>query len=184
MSGLCGAVRILLLLKIRGMAASASTATTTFDVHRCRFVDYVPAAITAIAVPPAPPPRVRSTQKAAPPPSTNVTSRFPPIAVGRGDGNIELYEWSGVGQTAQASPQAWILHKVGLPSSSRNLLYLTPARFCTPPPHPRSTLSFGPYETRHRYAQAKRQLWPTCVFSAPVAETSSSSGISILARSP
>ncbi|KAH7104113.1 WD40 repeat-like protein [Auriculariales sp. MPI-PUGE-AT-0066] len=108
------------------MAGTSSQAGTQLDVHRCRFVDYVPASITAIAVPPTPLPRVRS--QSAPSNSAHKgATRFPPIAVGRGDGNIELYEWSGVGETAQASSQSWVLHKIlyaPVPSKVDNLIWV------------------------------------------------------------
>ncbi|KAG8681252.1 U3 small nucleolar RNA-associated protein, partial [Ceratobasidium sp. 395] len=58
-------------------------------VHRCRFVQWSPSGISALAVPPPP---VRGPR----------ADTFPPLAVGRQNGSIELYRWS--------SSQAWVLH--------------------------------------------------------------------------
>jgi len=74
-------------------------------VHRCRFVDYLPAAITALAFPPLPLPSLKGKAKAT------SSLRFPHLAVGRANGNIELSEWSNNNPTDQA-PQAWVVSKV------------------------------------------------------------------------
>jgi U3 small nucleolar RNA-associated protein 4 len=36
---------------------------------------------------------------------------FGPLVVGRANGNIEIYEWTGSAVAAEA-PQAWVLRKV------------------------------------------------------------------------
>lgn len=74
-------------------------------VHRCRFVDYFPAAITALAFPPLPLPPLKGKTKATSP------IKFPSLAIGRANGNIELAEWSNNNPTDQA-PQAWVVLKV------------------------------------------------------------------------
>ena len=74
-------------------------------VHRCRFVDYLPAAITALAFPPLPLPSLKGKAKATSP------LKFPYLAIGRANGNIELAEWSNNTPTDQA-PQAWVVLKV------------------------------------------------------------------------
>ena len=74
-------------------------------VHRCRFVDYLPAAITALAFPPLPLPSLKGKAKATSP------LKFPHLAIGRANGNIELAEWSNNNPTDQA-PQAWVVLKV------------------------------------------------------------------------
>lgn len=91
------------------MASSSHAPASFFNVHRCRFVDWTPASIRAIATPPTPLPRIHSqgVQKA----SNSGQPKLGPFAVGRGNGNIELYEWSGVG-SVDTSPQGWVLHKV------------------------------------------------------------------------
>jgi U3 small nucleolar RNA-associated protein 4 len=82
-------------------------------VHRCRFVDYLPAAITALAFPPLPLPSLKGKAKATSP------LKFPHLAIGRANGNIELAEWSNNNPTDQA-PQAWVVSKVCcLPSFSQ-----------------------------------------------------------------
>ena len=79
-------------------------------VHRCRFVDYLPAAITALAFPPLPLFSPKGKAKAA------SLSKFPNLAIGRANGNIELAQWSNDNPTDQA-PQAWVVFKVcGLPT--------------------------------------------------------------------
>lgn len=94
--------------------ASSSNASQ-YTVHRCRFVDYTPPSITAIAVPPTPLPRVNS--KSAQKAPVSGQAKLGPLAVGRGNGNIELYEWSGIGGADTAS-QGWVLHKVRCASHS------------------------------------------------------------------
>ena len=74
-------------------------------VHRCRFVDHLPAAITALAFPPLPLPSLKGKAKATSP------LKFPHLAIGRANGNIELAEWSNDNPTDQA-PQAWVVSKV------------------------------------------------------------------------
>ena len=90
----------------------SSTASWTMSVdqnpvkvHRCRFVDYLPAAITALAFPPLPLPSLKGKAKATSP------LKFPHLAIGRANGNIELAEWSNNNPTDQA-PQAWVVSKV------------------------------------------------------------------------
>lgn len=79
---------------------------TALSVHRCRFVDYIPSAITALAFPPLPPPSVKGKNVAYP-----KALRTGTLAVGRANGNIELCEWTGSEQELQA-PQAWVVRKV------------------------------------------------------------------------
>lgn len=73
-------------------------------IHRCRFIDWNPAAITAIAVPSQPlpaPANPKGKGKALSP------SRPDFLAVGRANGNIELCEWAN-GQGDVSCPQAWV----------------------------------------------------------------------------
>lgn len=80
---------------------------TTLAVHRCRFVDFAPSAVTALAFPPLPLPSVKGKQKA----SSRKFSKYGTLAVGRANGNIELCEWTGTGSQIEA-PQAWVCRKV------------------------------------------------------------------------
>lgn len=80
---------------------------STLAVHRCRFVDFTPSAVTALAFPPLPLPSVKG-KKAA---TSQVFPGFGPLAVGRANGNIELCEWTGSNPRSQA-PQAWVVRKV------------------------------------------------------------------------
>ena len=75
---------------------------TAVAVHRCRFVDFDPSAISALAFPPLPLPK----RTAAPQPLT-----FGPLAVGHTNGNIDLCQWTGSGERS-SSPQAWVVRKV------------------------------------------------------------------------
>ncbi|KAI0639180.1 WD40 repeat-like protein [Trametes polyzona] len=84
------------------MAESSST----LAVHRCRFVDFAPSAVTALCFPPLPLPSVKG-KKAA---NSNTFPGFGPLVVGRANGNIELCEWTGSSPRSQA-PQAWVVRK-------------------------------------------------------------------------
>ncbi|KAL1952190.1 hypothetical protein VTO73DRAFT_1339 [Trametes versicolor] len=84
------------------MAESSST----LAVHRCRFVDFAPSAVTALCFPPLPLPSIKG-KKAA---NSQNFPGFGPLVVGRANGNIELCEWTGSGPRSQA-PQAWVVRK-------------------------------------------------------------------------
>jgi U3 small nucleolar RNA-associated protein 4 len=85
--------------------------TAKLSVHRCRFVDFTPAAITALAFPPLnlPSPRPANKGKAKLSPTYSV-ARFGTLAIGRANGNIELCEWTGT-QGENQAPQAWAVRK-------------------------------------------------------------------------
>jgi U3 small nucleolar RNA-associated protein 4 len=84
----------------------------TLSVHRCRFVDFNPAAITALAFPPLNLPLVNPVNKGkAKHVPAYSTARFGTLAVGRANGNIEIYEWTG-GPGENQAPQAWAVRKV------------------------------------------------------------------------
>ncbi|KAG1715787.1 hypothetical protein ID866_1363 [Astraeus odoratus] len=78
-------------------------------LHRCRFVDYSPSPITALAFPPLPLPslRARNTGKER---ERDPGENFGTLVVGHANGNIDLLEWTGEDGALQA-PQAWQLHK-------------------------------------------------------------------------
>ena len=82
--------------------------TTTLTVHRCRFVDFSPSSVTALAFPPLPLLSTKGQQKAT---TEGRAPIFGPLIVGRANGNIEIYEWTGSTAAAEA-PQAWVLRKV------------------------------------------------------------------------
>ncbi|KAI0085618.1 WD40-repeat-containing domain protein [Irpex rosettiformis] len=79
---------------------------TALSVHRCRFVDYTPSAVTALAFPPLPLPSTKGKKKAA----QKRPLKIGTLAVGRANGNIELCEWTGSEQDLRA-PQAWVVSK-------------------------------------------------------------------------
>lgn len=83
------------------------TDSIPLSVHRCRFVDFTPSAITAIAFPPLPLPKIKDEKI----PSTSRTKKFGTLVTGRANGNIELCEWSGAEYENQA-PQGWVIRKV------------------------------------------------------------------------
>lgn len=80
---------------------------STLSVHRCRFVDFTPSAVAALAFPPLPLPSVKGKKSAA----VRKALKFGTLAVGRANGNIELCEWTGSEQGLEA-PQAWVVTKV------------------------------------------------------------------------
>ncbi|EJD04371.1 WD40 repeat-like protein [Fomitiporia mediterranea MF3/22] len=84
-----------------------------YAVHRCRFVDYNPAAITAVAFPPLALPNPRDSRRKN---TQRIRKgRFGTLAVGRANGNIELYEWAIPPQEQEhtlKAPQAWVLSKI------------------------------------------------------------------------
>ncbi|KAG9223033.1 hypothetical protein PLEOSDRAFT_1074877 [Pleurotus ostreatus PC15] len=74
---------------------------TTLSVHRCRFVDFAPSAITALALPPLPLP----SPKGKNPAPSKEAPKFGTLAVGHANGNIDLCEWS---PRQLQSSQAWV----------------------------------------------------------------------------
>lgn len=79
----------------------------TLSVHRCRFVDFTPAGVTALAFPPLSLPSPKGKKAAA----VRHAMKFANLAVGRANGNIEICEWTGSEHELQA-PQAWVVKKV------------------------------------------------------------------------
>ncbi|KAF8922314.1 WD40-repeat-containing domain protein [Mucidula mucida] len=75
---------------------------TAVKVHRCRFVDFTPSPVTALAFPPLPLPTNKSSQPSRP--------KFGTLAIGHANGNIDLCSWTG-SQNALQSPQAWVVSK-------------------------------------------------------------------------
>ena len=78
-------------------------------VHRCRFVDYSPSAITAFAFPPLRLPSVKGKENAAS--SSKKVYRPGALAIGRANGNIEIHEWTSPERSVQAQ-QSWVVRKV------------------------------------------------------------------------
>ncbi|KAK7463831.1 U3 small nucleolar RNA-associated protein [Stygiomarasmius scandens] len=78
---------------------------TSVAVHRCRFIDYSPSAITALAFPPLP---LSGLQHSAKPFPDHI--KFGSLAVGHANGNIDLYEWAGTPGGSQSS-QSWTPRK-------------------------------------------------------------------------
>ncbi|KAK2462076.1 hypothetical protein APHAL10511_006539 [Amanita phalloides] len=81
--------------------------STTVTVHRCRFVDYCPSAITALAFVPSTLPCTKIERRPAP---SKPHVKFGMLAVGHANGNIDLCEWSGIEKEPQ-STQAWVIRK-------------------------------------------------------------------------
>lgn len=91
--------------------AAKMAEATTLALHRCRFVDFTPSPITALAFPPLP----------LPSPNKKPSSfgkqpvRFATLAVGHANGNIDLCEWTGAEGDLQSS-QAWAIRTVTTPA--------------------------------------------------------------------
>jgi hypothetical protein len=88
--------------------ADAMTAHSAFAVHRCRFVDYDPSPITALAFPPARLPSRKGKRKES---AVQQVLKFGVLAIGHANGNIDLCEWTGAPGELQ-SHQAWVVKKV------------------------------------------------------------------------
>jgi U3 small nucleolar RNA-associated protein 4 len=84
------------------------TAHSAFAVHRCRFVDYDPSPITALAFPPARLPSRKGKRKES---AVQQVLKFGVLAIGHANGNIDLCEWTGAPGELQ-SHQAWVVKKV------------------------------------------------------------------------
>ncbi|EIW86524.1 WD40 repeat-like protein [Coniophora puteana RWD-64-598 SS2] len=82
-----------------------SLAPPPLSVHRCRFVDFTPSPITALAFPPSPLPRL-SGKRTGKDRERETKDNFGTLAVGHANGNIELYEWTAEEGRVQA-PQGW-----------------------------------------------------------------------------
>ena len=80
----------------------------TVPVHRCRFVDNTPSAITALAFPPLPLPPAKSRRK-----STDATKplQYGILAIGHANGNIDISEWMG-SEHEPPNSQAWVVRQV------------------------------------------------------------------------
>src|SRR5258708_19943223 len=83
------------------------TESITLSVHRCRFVDYSPSAITALAYPPLRLPSIRGKKSTV---TRKTNFRFGLLAVGHANGNIDICEWAGGAGAVQCS-QAWVVRK-------------------------------------------------------------------------
>lgn len=73
-------------------------------LHRCRFLDWSPSPITALALPPA----VVSSKKF-------IIDAHPVLAVGRADGNVELWRWATYKPArtgAISTSPGWVMHQV------------------------------------------------------------------------
>lgn len=73
-------------------------------LHRCRFLDWSPSPITALAFPPS-----LLISKNTP------NSPFPILAVGRANGNIELWRWASSKSSKKignGTHQGWVIHQV------------------------------------------------------------------------
>ncbi|KAI6134122.1 WD40 repeat-like protein [Pisolithus thermaeus] len=82
---------------------------TPIALHRCRFVDYSPSPITALAFPPLPLPTLRA-KKAGKERERDRVQEYGTLVVGHANGNIDLLEWTGEDDELQAR-QAWQLRK-------------------------------------------------------------------------
>jgi len=83
-------------------------AAATVSVHRCRFVDSAPSAITALAFPPLPLPSLKGKRKSN---DAHYPLQFGILAIGHANGNIDISEWVGSEGDTQ-SAQAWVVRQV------------------------------------------------------------------------
>jgi U3 small nucleolar RNA-associated protein 4 len=87
-------------------------------VHRCRFVDYSPSPITALAFPPLPLPSLKGKRR-----ERDSKDKFGTLGVGHANGNIDLLEWTGEEGEIQVS-QAWQVRKVSTFASLFNTIMI------------------------------------------------------------
>jgi hypothetical protein len=121
------------------------------SVHRCRFVDFNPSAITAVAFPPLPLPTIK---RHVP---VKQFIQFGMLAVGHANGNIDLSEWTGT-QPLRPAPQAWVVCRVChniFPFHRSSVLYSF--RHCQDHILPRSTLWHLLFKTPKTFQQIKSQ---------------------------
>jgi hypothetical protein len=90
----------------------------TVPVHRCRFVDNTPSAITALAFPPLPLPSVKTKRKSTDAPKP---LQYGILAIGHANGNIDISEWMG-SEHEPPNSQAWVVRQV------RDVLFESNAR--------------------------------------------------------
>ena len=152
----------------------STTSTNTFPVHRCRFVDFVPSAVTALAFPPLTLPL----SKGKPPVQQKEALKYSTLAVGHANGNIDLCEWTGT-QPNLPAPQAWIVRKVrrSFRLPVRRNLTEAYSRRCPGQYLPKSTLWYSLSDIRSNLNLPASLLVRTSDFSALEAAPSFSSGI-------
>jgi hypothetical protein len=110
------------------MALDKKNEAATVPVHRCRFVDNAPSAITALAFPPLPLPSVKRKTKST---DVNRQLQFGNLAIGHANGNIDLSEWMSSDHEPPSS-QGWVVRQVRAlrlkPSSLIDLVFQDTSR--------------------------------------------------------
>lgn len=100
--------------------ATTSSTCSSLTVHRLRFPDWTPSSITSLAFPPT-----HSINPTHPSVQSNNTNTRSILAIGRENGNVELYVWVGpnredshiaTGSTSTSSDtqnhKGWVVHTV------------------------------------------------------------------------
>jgi hypothetical protein len=137
LSSSTGNLKLLDQTKFLKLELTSMGEPTTIAVHRCRFVDYNPSAITALAFPPSPLPSAKGKSTSA----GNRPLKFGTLAVGHANGNIDLCEWVGHESDSQCT-QAWVVRKVGSTHTHQQVkAYYHSSRRSPAFIHPRSILS-------------------------------------------
>lgn len=85
-------------------------------LHHVRFVNYTPASVTAVAFAPLPPPPPHQPSSSTPSSSKSANGACGLLAVGKGNGQVELFKWVEL----EEGGQGWVFYRV---SPLEDLLY-------------------------------------------------------------
>lgn len=96
-------------------STTSAMASSTIPLHHCKFVDYTPSSVTAVAFPPLPLQAPPSSQ-AGPASASSARSdgkvkehEMGVMAVGKGNGDVDILKWVDRVDGAQG----WVFYRVG-----------------------------------------------------------------------
>jgi hypothetical protein len=177
----------------------------SIPLHHCKFIDYNPSSITAIAFPPLPLRSLSPSSAAAVNGQTTSSSSSDKdkaemgwMAAGKGNGDVDLFMWVERGEGGQGwvyfkvshssffpAPSACRVAERGLVIDAEHLTGLCDyiSRRSTPPMAPRSSPSFSPSSSPSCPRLDGSPPYPTSVSSLREDPRTSSNGISTSAAS-
>ena len=86
----------------------SSSSGGSIPLHHCKFVDYTPSSVTAIAFPPIPLPTRRRATTSSSSTSSTKEPEMGIMAVGKGNGDVEIFRWV----ERSEGGQGWVLYRV------------------------------------------------------------------------